>query len=201
MRRRVKLALLGLALTQAMLACSEHRTSGWYELHAAGAQQADLRGPAKALTQWEAGGYWITFDLTQQESPLRTQEYLSLVFEGKPDPGSRPLETHLEPSIDGRHLRHVSFGYGGCAVPRWDADTTVPSYWKVDSGRVHIISPRDQQGVTGSFNVFTHLVGCRPGDTLAGPDAGRRMVMKGVFQTHAPPRRSISEYVKGVLAG
>jgi hypothetical protein len=183
--------ILALTVTQATAACGDDRTNGAFELHASHGLQTDVRGPTYAMTQWEVGGYWIVMDLTQNPSLLRAQERLSFEFAQRPDTG-----TWSGTGEPGRHGHDFTIGFGvdACnATSRWDADSTVASYWQVDSGRAHITSPLNRPGVSGSFVVHTHLTKCRAaGATTRIPgDTGGRMVLEGTFGTQPPQRHLI----------
>lgn len=135
-------------------------------------------------------------DLTQQDSPLRVQENLAFVFPSKADTGT--WSGAAEPWQRG-HDFTIGFGVGGCnATSHWDDDSTVASYWQVDSGRVHITSPLTRPGVSGSFAVFTQLKRCRSNDTtvriVPGETTGR-MVMEGTFATRPPERHPIRSLI------
>jgi hypothetical protein len=166
--------LIATLFLQAAVACADDRTDGVFELCASGGAQAAMRGSVYATSQIEIGGYWIAMDLTQQDSPLRTAEALSFEFASKPDSSSwsgvkAPLPTD--------HNFTIGFGVGSCDASRWDADSIAPSYWHVDSGRVHIKTPLASPGVSGSFMVFTHLNKCVAGDTTTLSTAAENVVV------------------------
>jgi hypothetical protein len=189
--------VIALTLTLACVACGDDKTAGQFELHAADGFRADVHGPAYAKTESEAGGYWITFDLTHEQSILQSQEALSFVFPEKPDTGSWP-------SIDRLVVNAVgfkpSFDVGSCNVAtRWDSDSTIASYWHVDSGRVLISTPRAQSGVTGTFRLFASRTSCRGEDKLR--DLGGRVVMAGRFETRAWDRHPLRDFVRFLFTG
>jgi hypothetical protein len=185
-RRRWARWVFVLTLVQAVGACADDMTKGQFKLHASGDVQADTRGSTYATTEPEVGGYWIVMDLRQQDSPMMREERLSFEFFSKPDTGSWP---GIKAPFPSPQNFTIGFGVGSCNGASWDADSTAGSYWHVDSGRVHVGTPRASPGVAGSFAVYTHLKKCVPGDTatrLASGDPGRRMVMEGTFATHPP---------------
>ena len=187
---------LALAIALVCAACVDDRTQGQFELRAADDTEADVHGSVYAKSETEAGGYWITLDLRQQPWMLHSQETLSLVFDEKPDTGSWPAVDRL---LAGASGFEAHFAAGACNVAtRWDSDSTIASYWHVDSGRVRISSPRDQSGVAGSFRLFASRTDCRAADTLHA-DIRSRVVMAGSFETHAPARHRARDFVRAIF--
>ena len=176
--------VLPLLLTQAAAGCADDRTTGEFGLRASGTIQSEFRGSVYAKTEWESGGYWIVLEVPQQHPPMGAED-LSFMFASKPDSGTWSGARSL---LREGHDFTIGFGPAACSVAlRWDADSTIPSYWQVDSGWVHIATPLAVRGVSGSFRVFTQLKKCAQDDTTARPspgDTARRMVMEGTFATH-----------------